>query len=149
MPIPKAFLTAAEFTLNLDIKRAFDNDEANVERARNAANELVKWRLELDRVDVEFALRRALEATADEIGERALRMSPRWQNFKRWSLSSPPCRSKSTSGVFRTSISEWQRPPTPGFSGRAFAGDEEETGWMEHFRISGRGLSFNVDAVLG
>ncbi len=67
MPVPKGFLAAAEFTLNVDIKRAFDGDAIDVEKAMDAVNELGKWRLELDRVDIEFTLRHALEAMTDRL----------------------------------------------------------------------------------
>jgi alpha-amylase/alpha-mannosidase (GH57 family) len=60
IPAPKAFTTAAEFTLNLDLKRSL-KEEADIEKTREMLDELENWGLSLDTVDLEFTSRRRLE----------------------------------------------------------------------------------------
>lgn len=56
-PIPKAFLTAAEFTLILDIKKAFSEDTIDAEKIRAIMGDIRKWNLQLDATSLEFTVR--------------------------------------------------------------------------------------------
>ena len=147
MPVPKAFLTAAEFTLNLDIRRAFDGEEADVERARNAVNELVKWRLELERVDVEFALRRALETTMDRL-EKAPSDLSILSRLQKMVLFLPMLPLEVNLWRVQNMYFRMAKAVYGEFSDEAAADNEEGTRWVEWFQNMGRGLSFSVDAIL-
>jgi hypothetical protein len=60
LPIPRAFRTAAEFILNLDLKRAFSG-KTDEDCIRHLIGEIGKWDAALDTVDLEFSLRYRLE----------------------------------------------------------------------------------------
>ena len=55
-PIPKPFFTAAEFTLNLDIQRAF-GEEINVEKIQNILKGIRKLNVPVDGASREFIVR--------------------------------------------------------------------------------------------
>jgi alpha-amylase/alpha-mannosidase (GH57 family) len=71
IPIPRAFLTAAEFILNLDLKRMLQ-EEAEASGIQEILSELDRWKLTLDTVDLEFAMRRTLEREMQSLRERPL-----------------------------------------------------------------------------
>jgi alpha-amylase/alpha-mannosidase (GH57 family) len=65
-PPVRAFQVAAEFTLNADFRRALEEDGIKVERAQAALEEIKRIGVALDSMTAEFALRRKLEAIAEE-----------------------------------------------------------------------------------
>jgi alpha-amylase/alpha-mannosidase (GH57 family) len=147
MPVPKAFLTAAEFTLNLDIKRAFNGAGIDVDKARNAVNELGRWRLDLDRVDVEFLLRRALEAMMDGLDKDSSDLS-RLARIHAVILFLPALSLEVNLWRVQNLFFKVAKTGYADVSSRASAGDGDAARWIESFRRIGQGLSFNVDAVL-
>jgi hypothetical protein len=67
MPVPRGFLSAAEFVLNLDLKRAFWAERVDSERVRAVMSNVRRWQMPLDAVDVEFTIRRRVDAMMDSI----------------------------------------------------------------------------------
>jgi alpha-amylase/alpha-mannosidase (GH57 family) len=59
-PLHQAFLTAARYTLNLDLRRLLES-EGELDEARKVIEEIKRWDVELDHVELEFAFRRTLE----------------------------------------------------------------------------------------
>lgn len=60
IPTPKAFLTAAEFVLNLDLRRQLSMSPDTV-MVREILSELKRWKLSSDNVEMEYVLRKSLE----------------------------------------------------------------------------------------
>ncbi|MBI5306793.1 MAG: hypothetical protein HZB37_00220 [Planctomycetes bacterium] len=65
VPGPRVFCMAAEFSLNHDLKTEIGNG-ADVEKIRQIINALVKWNATIDKVNVEFILRRKIETAIIE-----------------------------------------------------------------------------------
>ena len=61
IPIKQAFLSAAEFILNIDLKKAFLDEVLDVYAIQNLFQEMKRWDLSYDTVDIEFSVRRSLE----------------------------------------------------------------------------------------
>jgi alpha-amylase/alpha-mannosidase (GH57 family) len=147
MPLPKVLLSAIEMTLVLDLKRAFNEDEIDVERLRNTVNEMRNWRLTLDPVDLEFALRRKLEGAMDELYSgsadlpllskvyaliESLRDLPFTVNL--WRIQNI---------YFRIAKNVY-----PDLFRKALAGDDDALRWVETFKQMGQSLFLNIGAVL-
>jgi hypothetical protein len=69
MPVPHAFITAAEFILNSDIQRAFKEDDLDIPRVENIINEVKTWNIPLHSVELEFIIRQKIEVLMNEIRE--------------------------------------------------------------------------------
>jgi hypothetical protein len=54
MPIPKPLAVAAEYVINSDLKKAFENGEWNTEKMENLVKETKKWSLEIDKETVGY-----------------------------------------------------------------------------------------------
>jgi len=67
-PVPNAFLTAAEYTLNLDLKRMLKG-EAQAEDIQSVLEEFERWELDMDAVGLEFTFRRTLEREMQALEE--------------------------------------------------------------------------------
>ena len=147
IPLPRAFLTAAELTLNHDLKRAFSADQIDIEKVRAAAEDVRKWSLGIDSLEVEFKARHRTEQMLtgifkDPFNIAALRearqviellqLLPMETNY--WQMQN---------AYFMTA-----RIAYVGFLMRAKSGDSEAVEWVEEFKGLGRALSFNIEAIL-
>ncbi len=147
IPLPRAFLTAAELTLNHDLKRAFSGERIDIETVRAAAEDVQKWSLGIDSIEVEFKARHRAEQMMAEVFKdpfnlavlketrqviELLQLLPMEINY--WQMQN---------AYYRTA-----RAAYVGFLMRAKAGDSEAAEWAEEFKGLGRALSFNIDAIL-
>jgi hypothetical protein len=147
MPLPKAYLAAAEFILNADIQKAFTEGTADPERLRTIVDEMKRWGVVADTVNTEFTVRRGLERMMDRLAA-----NPADNELLRGLAG--------TVGVLRSvPVDEvyWQvqnryfemaKKVYTEFAGRAASGDNGAREWIAAFTGLGRTLSFNTDAVL-
>jgi hypothetical protein len=147
MPIPKPFLVAAEFTLGLDVRRALESEECDIEKVRNALNESRRWHIAPDQVEIEFTFRRILEEAMEQLAG----------NYKNPSLLSRVAALVGLLPSLQFEINLWRiqniyirmaRTAYMDFFGKAMAADDDAVKWVETFKQIGRSLFFNVDAVL-
>ena len=147
MPLKRAFFSAAQVTLNSDLVRAFQEDVIEADKIQNLVQEMQKWDVTLDAVDIEFiASHRLVEMMEDlssnpsnlvlirEIQKRIelLRALPININF--WQVQNIYYKmAKKTYGEF--------------FS-KATAGKEFPKKWIEIFKYIGDLLFFNIQKVL-
>jgi hypothetical protein len=68
IPLPKEFLSAAEFVVNKDLGRALEKAEVDAERVKNLVQAAKLEGLALDNATLEFAYRNHLEALAEKLG---------------------------------------------------------------------------------
>lgn len=61
MTVPNVFRAAAEFILSLDLRKAFSQDTLDANRIRGLVNEVEKWGLGYDTVQMETIIRKRLE----------------------------------------------------------------------------------------
>jgi len=143
LPIPKAFQTAAEYTLNNDLKELLLS-EGDIKDVKEVVGEFRKWAINPDAVELEFVFRRTLEQQMNILFESPFDLQA-LQNMERlidialalpfeinlWSLQNKYYRLAGT--TYRDVLSrEGQDSP------RAVS-----------IRSVGRKLSFSLDAVLG
>jgi alpha-amylase/alpha-mannosidase (GH57 family) len=148
MPVPKAFLAAAEFVLNVEMRRLLETDEIDPERVRSVIDEVAGWGLAPDRVDPEFAMRRRLERMMEAVHgnpwdlsllskvERLVGLTP--------SLPMAVNLWHAQNIYFEMARSVWRE-----IRSKAKTGDEGAVDRMEGFTRIGQALSFNVAALLG
>ncbi len=146
VPVPKAFYTAAEFVLNLDLQRQIETD-LDGELISEILKEFGRWNVSIDKADIEFALKNKLAdageslfgnpTDADAVNglsamvESALALPIR-HNF--WHPQNV---------YFRLAKNVY-----PEFAAKAAKGDSEAMSWVEGFRSLGERLNFNLDSVL-
>jgi hypothetical protein len=146
-PLPKAFLAAAELALNFELRMAFSEPEVSVDRVKVLVEDVGRWNIPLSAVDLEFLVRRRVEAmmsqlagSPDDIGRieevrkivDLLHVLPVDITF--WQIQND---------YYRTA-----RMAYLDFLLSARTGDETARGWIEAFRRLGQALWFNIDAVL-
>ncbi|MGB6381630.1 MAG: glycoside hydrolase, partial [Syntrophobacteria bacterium] len=66
-PPPKALYRAAEFVLNADLQRAFENEELNLAHIENLLREARLEGISLETTSLEFGLRKTLERLAAQL----------------------------------------------------------------------------------
>lgn len=145
-PVPKAFYTAAEFILNLDLKRQLQAD-FDREAIRNILDEFQNWNVPMDETGIEFALKNKLEDMAEllygnptdiellkEMGEMVITALalPVRHNF--WLPQNLYYRMAKT--VY------------PEFAKEGGAPGKEASQWVKRFKSLGEKLNFNLEAVL-
>jgi alpha-amylase/alpha-mannosidase (GH57 family) len=54
--LPRPFLVAAEYILNVDIKKVFEEEALDVEKLRKLINEAEKWRIKIDTTTIGFVV---------------------------------------------------------------------------------------------
>lgn len=146
LPIPKPFFTAAEFTLNLDIQRAF-GEEINVEKIQNIMKEIRKLNVPVEGVSLEFIVRHKIE-----------------EEMKRIEGNSPDL--SALKGVEKTlgiafslpiQLNLWEaqniyyrmtKKIYPDYQSKAAQGDQPASQWIEKFKSLGQKLSFNLKSIL-
>ncbi len=69
LPSVRILQVAAEFTLNADIRRAFESENLNPPRIQSLLDEAKRVGVSLDKATLEFSFRRRIEAIADRFRE--------------------------------------------------------------------------------
>ena len=147
MPVPAAFSTAAAFTLNLDMKKTFFEKNIDSGKVKALLDEIRRWDVQLDSIDLEFILRRRGEDLIAEL-QRApsdlsllnnvqamvglLRSIPFEVNF--WQIQNT---------YFKMAKTLYKE-----FALDALNGNKEAADWVETFKQTGDLLLFNTSALL-
>jgi alpha-amylase/alpha-mannosidase (GH57 family) len=66
VPLPRAFHAAAEFILNLDLRRALEEEEPDLDQVQAILQAVATWRVDLDAAGLGYALERTIERLAEE-----------------------------------------------------------------------------------
>lgn len=146
MPIPRVFYTAAEFTMNQDLKKAC-KEEKGLGRIQSILHDIKKWNIPVDASDHEFAIRRRIETLMDELRknpsvfsllqriERKLHLFPALPfEINLWHVQNVYY------DLAKTTYKELLL--------KAKAGDTDAVHWTAAFKQIGHRLSFNIAAVL-
>ena len=70
VPIPSAFKTAAQFILNLDIRRELEQDEPDFARVETLLAEARRWQVQLDTAGLVYTLERIIAEQAGRLKSR-------------------------------------------------------------------------------
>jgi hypothetical protein len=145
IPIPKAFYTAAEFILNLDLKTQLltDFDPVTIE---DLLKEVKTWKVTLDREDLEFTLKSTLDARIQNLYEESSNIEALVEidGAVKTALTLP----------FRHNLwlpqNLYYRMAKTIYKDFARRGKKSNicAEWVEIFRALGEKLNFNLEAVL-
>jgi alpha-amylase/alpha-mannosidase (GH57 family) len=147
MPVKKSFFTAAEETLNYDLKKVLQEDVIDADRIQNLLGDMRKWNVIPDSVEIEFSARRKIEALMEqfcrddddtpllaEIQKRLELMKILPIEFNYWQTQNIYFRLSKT--VYRDQFL------------KAKSGDENAVRWINIFTYLGELLFFNIGSVL-
>ena len=67
IPLPKAFHMAASFILNIDLRRAFEEEVLHLDRLRALLEAVHKWQIELDTTSLGYTLQKSLERLSEQL----------------------------------------------------------------------------------
>jgi alpha-amylase/alpha-mannosidase (GH57 family) len=147
IPVPKIFLTTAEFILNFDMKKIFSEEKIDEEKFRNLMKDIKRWNITIDAVELEFIVRRALEGMMDKLFKNPsdLSMLPEIHEMVELIKSMP------------FNVNLWQaqnlyykfaKMTHKELLAKAESGNEEASLWLDNVKQIGQGLFFDVGTVL-
>jgi hypothetical protein len=144
VPLPKAFQAAAEFILNLDLRRAFEAEEPDLDEVAAYLEAVKAWRVELDTAGLGYALARTIETLAQEFRAQPgeLASVQRLETVTGLARSLP----------FEVDLSKAQnvhyellQTLYPKFKERAAQSDGTARAWIGHFVALGEKLRVRVE----
>jgi alpha-amylase/alpha-mannosidase (GH57 family) len=145
-PVPKAFTTASEFALNVDIKRLVTG-EPSVEEVRVILDEFQRWGATLDAGELEFASRKRLEREMAALLENPSDIET-LMNVERHLDIALMLPLKENLWTMQNIYFKVARSVYPGIAARA-DDDPSAAKWTAAFRSIGAKLHFSLDAILG
>ncbi|MBE0425729.1 MAG: DUF3536 domain-containing protein [Nitrospirae bacterium] len=147
MPVKKAFYSAAEFILNIDIKKAFQDEVIDVERVQNIIIEMKKWKVPLDSVEIEFMVRGRVKKLMDNLYQNPSDINLLFDIQKMLELiKSLPIEINywQSQNVYYKIVKASYRD----FLFKSRQGDENAKIWVATFKYLGEMLFFNISSVL-
>jgi hypothetical protein len=137
MPLPKAFRTAAEFTLNHGLLKAFGGEKMEIDSVREIADDIKRWDVPMDSIDIEYAIRLRLEAMMDRLRMNPAEL-PLLEEFQAIVELLRPLPMEFNFWQMQNSYFALAKTAYGQFLGRARAGDETAAKWVEAFMRLGR-----------
>ena len=147
MPVKKSFFAAAGETLNYDLKKVLQEEVTDADRIQNLLGDMRKWNVTPDSVEIEFAVRRKIEALMEqfcmdpddlsllsEIRKRLELVKILPIEFNYWQIQNIYFRLSRT--IYRDMLR------------RTKTRDENAVQWINIFTYVGELLLFNVASVL-
>ena len=146
MPVPKYFLIAADFTLNLDLKRLLKH-APNADKVEEILQEMHKWGLSTDSVGLEFTFRKMLEKEMSLLAENPhdLSLLTNIEHLLHAALKLP---FQLNLWMMQNSYHQIARSVYPLMNTKASNGDPEGKQWLELFGNLGSRLYMNLKAIL-
>ena len=147
IPIKKAFLSAAEVTLNSDIKKAFLEEVIDTDRIQSLFNDMKKWDVPLDSIDVEFIARHKFNGLMEKLHANPLDLDLLLEIRKILELFK----------MLPVEINYWQtqniyykmaKTTYREFLLKTMAGNEDAIRWVDTFNYLGEMLFFNISSML-
>jgi hypothetical protein len=149
MPVPvrRIFLPASEVTLNFDIKKSFQEDVIDAVRIQNLIQDVQKWDVSLDLIDIEFTAMRKLEELMELFSQNPSDLSLLLDIQKRIELLK----------LLPVEFNFWQtqniyykmaKTAYREFLSKANAGDADAKKWIDVFKYIGEMLFFSIPSVL-
>jgi alpha-amylase/alpha-mannosidase (GH57 family) len=143
LPLPRAFMLAAEFVINHDLRAEFDADDIDIAHARALVDEAAALKVPLDREGLAFALKRTLERLAQRLSSNPGDV----QTLDALARSATLARSlpvsvdlwKVQNEYYQLLQSEYQSR-----AGHAADGSAEAAHWVDLFTVVGRQLGVAV-----
>ncbi|MEW6001869.1 MAG: DUF3536 domain-containing protein [Nitrospirota bacterium] len=146
IPFPSPFHIAAEFALNLVLKKAFEA-EIDVGKIQEIIGDIKEWNLSIDSPGLEFIIRREFEGMMERLNENPADPAIMREIKKMLDVRD----------ILPFEINLWHAQNTYHRIAKSFykdfllktkIGDENAAKWVEEFRQIGESISFNIEAVL-
>jgi alpha-amylase/alpha-mannosidase (GH57 family) len=143
-PLPKSFLTAAEFALNLSIRQALEAEDSDLARVQALLEEAKRLKVPLERVSLGYALKGTIERMMEDLQAHPqdlirLEKLERITGLAR-SLPFDVDFWKVQNIFYRMTQTDYQA-----FRDRAAKGEEAGRNWIFHFSALGENLSCWVE----
>lgn len=146
VPVPKGFYTAAEFILNLDLKKQLQED-FDRETIQGILDEFGKWKVPMEKTSLEFALKNRLEDAAEILSGKPLDLHSLKEMTEMVDISLKlPIRHNFW--LAQNNYYRMAKTVYPDFARRAKAGDRKASLWVQQFKTLGEKLNFKLEAVL-
>jgi alpha-amylase/alpha-mannosidase (GH57 family) len=146
VPLPKAIRTAAEFAVNINLRRAFADPEMDVEQVRKLLDEAGASGISLDGTTLEYALRLTIDRLFEKLGAAPDDISL----VDRLGAIVDMARSLPFEVLLWTPQNAWwevRRSSLAEHRKRAQEGDQRARVWVEHFTSLGEKLQMHVAAA--
>jgi alpha-amylase/alpha-mannosidase (GH57 family) len=147
MPVKRAFLHAAEVTLNFDLERLLLGDIIDVTELRNLHNEILKWNISVDVIEIEFKIRKKLEQIMKrwcEEPDNTDMLIDIQKRLKMIHMLSIEMNNWHIQNIFYKGAKE----VFPVNLRKAQSGDKKALQWVSIFKNVGQMLFFNINSVL-
>lgn len=147
IPVKKAFLYAAEVTLNFDLERLLLGDIIDIGRLRNLHNEILRWNISVDTVEIEFKIRNKLEQIMRQWFENPndtdalIDIQKRLETIHMMSIE---MNTWHIQNIFYRAVKE----VLPVNLRKMQTGDKKALQWVNIFKYVGEMLFFNIHSVL-
>jgi len=143
-PLPRAFQSAAEFILNIDLRRAFGEEMPRLDRVQALLEAAGMWRVELDIAGLKYTLEQTIERLAREFRAHSGELSLLQRldgvvSVAHWLPFDVNFR-KAQNAYYDVLQAVY-----PQFKGRAGQGEEGANDWTSHFRALGQKLRVRVE----
>jgi alpha-amylase/alpha-mannosidase (GH57 family) len=142
-PLPRHLQMAAEFTLNVDLRRSFETDPLDSEQVQNLLRETQTIRVALDVPTLEFSLRRQVERLAKEMRQNSTNLE-RIQTLDQVVALAHALPFEVTLWTAQNYFYQVLQSSYPEVRSQAERGDESARQWVEYFRRLGANLSVRV-----
>jgi len=147
MPVPKAFLIAAQPALNAALKTALTREEIDSDEVPRIVDHIGKWQVAMDQPDTEFFLRSHLQGLMRGLTREPadLKLMSRIDQFMELLKTTP------------VELELWQiqndyylmaKTVYRDYISKEKSGEEGAAAWLEGFRKLGEQFHFDLDAVL-
>jgi alpha-amylase/alpha-mannosidase (GH57 family) len=145
IPIPRGFYTAAEFILNLDLKRQIQA-EFNSDSIGNILREVKHWKVSLNKADLEFSLKNSLDERMQKFTENPsdIEALEEMEKTIETALTMPL---RHNFWMVQNLYYSMAKTVYPDFAQRV-PKDRDASLWVERFKSLGEKLNFNIESVL-
>jgi alpha-amylase/alpha-mannosidase (GH57 family) len=143
VPLPHHLQLAAEFTLNIDLRRSLEAETPDPEKIQNLLRETKTTHVALDVPTLEFSLRRQIERLAEAMREDPSSIE-RIQLLDQVVVLAHTLPFDVTMWTAQNDFYQILQSRYPEFRSRAEQGDESADRWVERFRRLGADLSVRV-----
>jgi alpha-amylase/alpha-mannosidase (GH57 family) len=144
MPLPRPLLLAAEYVINMDLRKIFEGEEFNGEKLENLIEEAKRWSLEIDKDTTGFVVNSWINGLMEKLRQTPEELPLFEQIEKALGLLSPLAIDldlwKAQNRYFAIGKERY-----PLMSERAEKEDNFAKSWIEHFRQLGAYLHVRVE----
>lgn len=146
IPLPRAFLTAAEFAVNSALREEFETAPLDLKRIEKLLDEAGRESLKLDARSLELPLRRTLESLAADLAADPDDLA-RLRQLEETIAMTRELPFNADLDKVQNLYYEMLKEHYPNYLSRAWQIDEHAQSWISHFRVLGNNLRMRVPEI--